>query len=163
MSSFATSLPVDAAIPASVPVLEALSALQTSNALLRFRLRDQLNVRANEIVALEFIARLEALGQPVRAIDVARNLGLTNGASSLIVARMIERGFVTRTENPHDGRGHHLHLTAQVSQQITAAIGPSSADVRTLISGLSPRESRRIVTLLAAVTGSLDRGGLVPA
>jgi DNA-binding MarR family transcriptional regulator len=149
--------------PTAIRVLEALSALQTSEALLRRRMRNRLGLRANEIIALEFIARLESLGQPVRALDIARNLGVTNGASSLIVARMIERGFVSRTENPRDGRGHHLHLTPDALSQMADALGESRHEVRSMLSGLSERESKRIVSLLSAVAGCFDRSGRHPA
>lgn len=162
MSNIATHAEYATHTGASLALLEALSALQTSDALLRRRLRDHLALRASEIAALGFIARLEGLGQPVRAIDVARNLGVTNGASSLIVARMIERGFLTRTENPRDGRGHHLHLTPEATRRMLEAIGEAGDEVRALIAGLSARDSRRLVLLLGAVTSSLDRSAPSP-
>ncbi|MBF4574617.1 MarR family winged helix-turn-helix transcriptional regulator [Frondihabitans sp. VKM Ac-2883] len=153
--------PVAPATP--VALLEAVSALQTADALLRWRLRDLLHLRANEIMALEFLARLNNLDQPVRALDIARALGVTNGASTLIVARLMERGLVTRTENPRDGRGHLLHLTVAAITALDDALGDSRHGIRALLEGLSPRESKRIIMILGELTASLDLGGLQPA
>lgn len=166
MSSIATSLGAsdDEDAPTTpLALLEAMSALQTADSLLRWRLRDRLQLRANEIMALEYLSRLQHLGQPVRALDVARVLGVTNGASSIIVARLMERGFVTRTENPRDGRGHLLRLTPAAVAALLDGVGGSRVDVRRLLAGLSPRESKRIIVLLTAMTASLDLGGILPA
>lgn len=146
-----------------IALLEAMSALQTADAHLRWRLRDRLQLRANEISALEFVARLGRLGQPVRALDIARALGVTSGASTIIVSRMMDRGLLSRTDNPRDGRGHLLYLTPAAKAEFSAALGDSRDDVRALLAGLSPRESKRIITLLSAMTASLDLGGILPA
>lgn len=170
MSSTVTSIDDEArdrqAAPIPPPptaILEAMSALQTADALLRWRLRDRLHVRANEMMAIEFIARHQNLGQSVRALDIARALGVTNGAATGIVARLMERGFVARTDNPFDGRGHHLHLTTLANSALADAIGTSRDGWSTLIAGMTPRESKRMVALLAALTASLDHGGVLPA
>lgn len=152
-----------AAVHVPDALLEAVSALQTADALLRWRLRDALHLRANETMAIEYLARLQRLGQPVRALDLARALGVTGGASTIIVARLMKRGLVTRSINPHDGRGHHLRLTAAATSALAAAIGDSRDELRTLFAGLSPRETKRIIVLLASMTKSLDQGGVVPA
>lgn len=164
MSSLATSRTVDAQPPTPDGpdgVMVALSALQTADALLRWRLRDHLTLRANEILALEYVMRLDRLQQPVRATDVANALGVSRGASSIILARLVERGYLTRTSNPRDGRGHHLHLTEAASRDVAEAVGDSRHEIDALVSGLSARESKRITALLIAITGTLDRGGVV--
>lgn len=165
MSSFVTAVDeyAESAAPSSTALLEAMSALQTADALLRWRLRDQLQVRANEMMAIEFIARLQNLGQPVRALDIARALGVTNGAATGIVARLMGRGFVARTDNPLDGRGHHLHLTARARSALAEAMGTSRYEFSTLVASMTERESKRVVVLLSALTASLDHGGVLPA
>ena len=155
----------DGALPAVTPLalLQAVSAVQTADAQLRYRLRDRLDLQASEIMAVELLERQDAIGQPVRSIDLSRALGVTNGAASMIVARLIERGFVHRTANPLDGRGHHLHLTAAAVEAMAEAIGDSRHELQTLLADLSPREAKRVIVLLTAMTESLDGGGLLPA
>lgn len=143
-------------------ILEAMSALQTADALLRWRVRDRLKLRANEMLALEFLTRLERLGQPVRALDISRALGVTNGATTIIVARLMARGLISRTDNPLDKRGHLLHVTAASTSAFREARGTSGVDLTRLLSGLSARESKRVVVLLTAMTASLDLAGLTP-
>lgn len=144
-------------------LLHAVSAVQTADARLRYRLRDRLDLQASEIMAVELLERLDAIGQPVRSVDLSRALGITNGAASMIVARLIRRGFVHRTANPLDGREHHLHLTTDAVDAMAEAIGDSRHDLQTLLSELSPREAKRVVVLLTAMADSLDGGGLLPA
>ncbi|TAJ46651.1 MAG: MarR family transcriptional regulator [Herbiconiux sp.] len=146
-----------------IELLEAMSGLQTADALLRWRMRDRLQLKANEIVAIEYLARLLNIGQPVRALDLARALGVTNSATSVIVASLMKRGFLTRSDNPRDGRGHLLHLTPEAMTAIADSLGDSRAELRELLAGLSSRESKRVVVLLHAITDSLNHGGLVPA
>jgi DNA-binding MarR family transcriptional regulator len=150
-------------VGALIPLLEAMSALQTADALLRWRLRDRFDLRANEMSALGYLARLENLGQPVRVLDIARVLGVTNGAGTIIVACLIERGLVTRTENPRDGRSKLLHLTPEAATAFADTLGDSRTDLRTFLEGLSLRERKRLAVLLSAITDSLNRSGLAPS
>lgn len=165
MSSLASPFddlePAPASAVTPIELLEAMSDLQTADANLRWRMRDLLQLKANEILAVEYLLRMLGVSQPVRALDLARALGVTSGAASIIVAGLIKRGFLTRSENPRDGRGHHLHLTPEATSAIDATIGDSRDEMRTLLAGLSPRESKRVIVLLNAMTDSLDHGGLV--
>lgn len=164
MSSLAHSLQTGEPTPdddGPATLMAAMSAMQTADALLRWRLRDRLTLRANEIMALEFVMRLDHLREPVRATDVANALGVSRGASTIILARLVERGYLTRTSNPRDGRGHHFHFTEVAAREVAEAVGDPRHEIDALVSGLSPRESRRITALLIAITGTLDRGGVV--
>jgi len=166
VSSLTTSIDrADPDDPPATPIelLEAMSGLQTADALLRWRVRDRLHLKANEVFAIEYLARVLHLGQPVRALDVAHALGVTSSATSVIVAGLMKRGFLTRSGNPRDGRGHLLHLTVEATDAIAVTLGDSRTELRTLLAGLSPRESKRVIVLLNAMTDSLNHGGQLPA
>jgi DNA-binding MarR family transcriptional regulator len=149
--------PAVAVVP--VGVVDAFYLLQNAEALYQSRLRDRLQLGANELGAMRYINRLQTLGQDVRAMDVSRSLGLTSGATSVILAHLVARGYLTRTSNPRDGRGKLLHLTKEATIAVSHTLDDSESDLSRIVSGLSVRDATRVVRLLAAVTSSLERNG----
>lgn len=151
----------DVATIAAVPngVVDAFYLLQNAEALYQTRLRDRLGLRTNELCAMQYIYRLETLGQDVRALDVTRNLGVTSGATSVILSHLVARGYLTRTINPKDGRGKLLHLSEEAASAVSHALDDSRSDLSQIVSGLTLTDSERVVTLLAAVTKALEQRG----
>lgn len=145
--------------PATNGVVDAFYRLQNAEALYQSRLRDRLDLGANELGAMQVISRLATLGCDARALDIARSLGVTSGATSVILAHLVARGYLTRTANPRDGRGKLLHLTDEATTIVSHSLDNSRSDLSRLVSGMSPRESKRVVVLLTAVTSSLDQSG----
>lgn len=43
--------------------------------------------------------------------DIGDHLGVTKAAASQMLDKMVEQGFITRTEDPQDRRGKHITLT----------------------------------------------------
>ncbi|TFD90634.1 MarR family transcriptional regulator [Cryobacterium lactosi] len=146
-------------LPVNNGVVDAFYLLQNAEALYQSRLRDRLQLGANELGAMLVISRLATLGLDARALDISRSLGVTSGATSVILGHLIARGYLTRTANPRDGRGKLLHLTEEATTTVRHSLDDSQSDLSLLVSGLSTRESKRVVVLLTAVTSSLDRSG----
>lgn len=142
-------------------VVEAVYALQDAEALFRARLRSKLGIGASELTTVQFLARLETRSLSARPTDVAAHLGMTGGAASVIVARLVTRGYVVRRTNPLDGRGQHLQLTPAVRRAVAKASGGGRLGVLDGVLGLSDRESRRVVALLSGVTTGY-RDGAAP-
>jgi DNA-binding MarR family transcriptional regulator len=46
-------------------------------------------------------------------VDVAEHLGVTKQAASQLVEQLVQRGYLTRTPDPRDGRSQLLSLTAR--------------------------------------------------
>lgn len=139
-------------------VIDAFYLLQNAEALHQSRLRERLNIGANELGALQFISRLAILGRDVRALDVAHSLGVTSGATSVILSHLVKLGYLTRTANPRDGRGKLLHLSPAATSAVSHTLDDSQSVLSLLVSGMSLREAKRIVVLLTAVTSALDDG-----
>jgi DNA-binding MarR family transcriptional regulator len=156
-------------VPADVPdvagpavpngVVDAFYLLQNAEALYQSRLRDRLQLGANELAAMRYINRLQTLGRDVRAMDVTQSLGVTSGATSVILSHLVERGYLTRTVNPRDGRGKLLHLTEAARIAVSHTLDDDESDLSQLVSGLSIQDSERVVGLLAAVTSVLEQSG----
>lgn len=139
-------------------VLAAIYALQDAEAQFRSRLRTILGLRPSELGAVQFIARRETIGSPAHPTDIARHLGLTTGAASIILNHLAEQGFITRHLNPADGRGQIIRLTETVQDAMRQAAGGGELGALGQILTLSDRESRRVVTLLSNVTSGYADG-----
>ena len=144
----------------SARVLEAISDLQDSEALYRSRLRGILDLGSNELAAAQFLSRRSAHGRMARAVDITKSLGITSSATSVIVTRLVGRGFVSRNADPRDRRGQTLKPTDTLVTALAKAIGKSRAEPEQVLSRMSGREAKRIIMLLGAVSDSLDRGAL---
>lgn len=150
----------DPATPSGA-IIAALYALQDAEALHRCRLRDLFEIGANDLSAIQFIARLENVGRATRPRDITHTLGVTSAATTILLTRLVKRGYVTREPDPDDGRGQLLGLTAEARSKLRDAAGTSQHPLRKKLSTISEREAKRVVALLAAVTLSLDEGALV--
>lgn len=139
-------------------VLAAIYALHDAEALLRSRLRAILGLGPSELIALQFIARHETIQTPPRPMDVARHLGLTSGAASIILRHLADRDFITRHQHPDDGRGQILRLTPTSWEQLRQAAGGDDRAALEQILTLPHRESRWIVALLTTMTSNLTNG-----
>lgn len=147
----------------SSALLAAIYEMQDAEALFRARLRKKLSIGSSELGTLQYLSRLESRGIEARPTDIAANLGVTTSAASIIVNRLVARGYVLRTHHPTDGRGQYLHLTAAAHEAVTAASGRGELGGLTRATHLSERESRRIVTLLASVTTGFTDGASTPS
>jgi DNA-binding MarR family transcriptional regulator len=155
VESLLPAVDLDATSPAG-SVLAALYALQDAEALFRCRMRDFLGVGANEFGALDYVARLGDAGREVRPRDITRTLGITRAATTILLNRLEQRGFLTRNQDPHDGRGQLVELTTMTRGRLAEAYGNSQIGVRDRLSKVTSREAKRIVVLLGAVTASLE-------
>src|SRR3954453_23553669 len=59
---------------------------------------------------------------PVTAAELAGLTGLTTGAITGVVARLLRAGFVAREPDPHDGRKQMLTITALAHERIAGGV-----------------------------------------
>lgn len=144
----------------SSDVIDALHALQSAESQFRGRMRQRLHLGANELLAVQLISRLQRQGLEVRPDDVTAALGVTSAATSIILTRLVDRHFVTRHSNPHDGRRQYLRLTEELNTAMAKAIGKSQVAALDKLAGLTAVESGLVMMLLGSVTDSYDAGAL---
>jgi len=142
----------------SSDLLAAIYEMQDAEALFRARLRKKLSIGSSELGTVQYLSRLETRGIEARPMDVAANLGVTASAASIIINRLVTRGYVTRRLHPTDGRGQQLHLTVAAHEAVDTASGRGQLSALARATHLSDRESRRITVLLASVTTGFTDG-----
>ena len=87
---------------------------------------------------------------PIRLSELNRHVLLSQPALSRMVDRLADRGLVSRTTDPSDGRGVLLALTADgraVQRRIGRRHGRSVA--QSMLAGLTPAELRQLEELCA--------------
>ncbi len=92
----------------------------------------------------------------LRASDMADGLGVAATTASSVIARLVKRGYVARTQNKTDRRAYDLTLTTQ-GRQIAEAI--HSQDIRNMelfLSALSGGDQDNLLDLLGQVAGRVE-------
>jgi DNA-binding MarR family transcriptional regulator len=92
--------------------------------------------------------------EPIRLGELNRHVLLSQPALSRMVERLADRGLVSRTTDPSDGRGVRLALTEEglvVQRRIGRRHGRSVA--RAMFAGLTSQELRQLEELCGKLAG----------
>jgi MarR family transcriptional regulator, lower aerobic nicotinate degradation pathway regulator len=142
-------------IPDRDPAADHLTDLQDALVQISFTLMAVLTeVAADHDLSL---TQLRVLGilrdrDPTMA-DLATFTGLERSTVSGLIDRAAQRGLVTKTADPHDGRSVRVSLTRsarRLAAQIAAAVGDQ---IKPLIAQLSTSEQKRLTALLTKALG----------
>ena len=96
--------------------------------------------------------------EPMRLSELNRHVLLSQPALSRMVDRLADRGLVSRTTDPSDGRGVRLALTAggeAVQRRIGRRHGRSVA--QSMLAGLTPAELRQLEEFCAKLAAATVR------
>jgi len=110
---------------------------------------EEVGLNHTDLMALYYINRAEGSGTPK---SLAEHLGLTTGATAILINRLEKRGYVVRTPHPTDRRGVLLSL-GQAAQdheftELRKRLKQLNAEV---IADLSPQESAIIRAFLTRI------------
>jgi DNA-binding MarR family transcriptional regulator len=84
--------------------------------------------------------------------DISTHLGVTNAASSQLVDRLVQAGYLARREDPVDRRARQITLTDRGQALIEQAIDARRSWMETLTTTLSPERQEAIVQALILLT-----------
>jgi DNA-binding MarR family transcriptional regulator len=90
------------------------------------------------------IARAEACG----VSDVAEFLGVTPAAASQTVDRMVQMGYLERTEDPHDRRVKQITLSERGKEMVKESVQIRMSWFKDLIPFISPEEQASVTVSL---------------
>lgn len=120
----------------------------TAELLWGYRTAQQLGISPTEFATLNLIS----LEEDVTSGDLSRITGLSPAAVTRMVDRLVERGFVTRRQNPADRRQVHLVRTDAWQTEIEATVEPRRQVMRDAMATLSPEGRAAVVDWMAAET-----------
>lgn len=87
---------------------------------------------------------------------LAERMGMTKGAISKLADRLLGKGLIERTENPHDKRAHSLSLTAEGRAQVpvlAALADKNDAEFFGILTKDEREDLNRILKILAERRG----------
>lgn len=84
--------------------------------------------------------------------DISDHLGVTNAATSQMVQRLVEQGFLHRTEDLSDRRVKQLALTDKGRALVSQIIEARHHWLEELTTTLTPEQQANIITVLADLT-----------
>jgi DNA-binding MarR family transcriptional regulator len=93
--------------------------------------------------------------------DVGDDLGVTNGAASQMLDRLVLQGLVTRSEDPHDRRVKQIVLTPEGQRWLQEILQARLGWMEALADRMSPQEQAQVATALRTLivrAGEIDEG-----
>jgi DNA-binding MarR family transcriptional regulator len=83
---------------------------------------------------------------------IGEEMGVTNAAASQAIDRLVQMGFIERTEDPSDRRAKRLALTSKGRAVIEKGINARSKWVEGLTDALTPEQQDSIISALTLLT-----------
>ena len=131
----------------------AIQDEQTQNAFLSNAIAERLDVTSNE---LEVLGTLVARG-PLSAGDLAKRTGLTSGAVTRLIDRLVERGSVRRLADPEDRRRVLVEITPAALRACDPFYGPIAKEGTALLEQRTEKELEVILEYLRISYGFTKR------
>ena len=125
-------------------ILVAIQDEQTQNAFLSNAIAERLGVAPNE---LEVLGTLVVRG-PLSAGEIARRTGLTSGAVTRLIDRLVERGAVRRLPDPQDRRRVLVEMTPAAARACEPFYGPIEKEGVALLEQRTEKELEVILEYL---------------
>jgi DNA-binding MarR family transcriptional regulator len=88
--------------------------------------------------------------------EIGDDLGITGGAASQLIDRLVQQGLVSRTEDPQDRRVKHIDLTDKGLQILHAGRPAPAQWLEDLGALLTPAEREQVI---AAMRLLIDKAG----
>jgi DNA-binding MarR family transcriptional regulator len=106
----------------------------------------------------DVLASLRRAGAPYRLSPTALYLGLmrTSGAMTNRLHRLEHAGLISRVQDPVDGRGLLVQLTARGRRLVDELAPAHMANERAMLAALTPDEQRTLARLLAKLLAALE-------
>ncbi len=125
-------------------IIVAVQDEQTQQTFLSNAIADRLGLTSSE---LEVMGTLVARG-PLSAGDIARRTGLTSGAVTRLIDRLVERGSVHRLADPEDRRRVLVECTPNAKSVCQPFYGPIEKEGTALLEELNEKQLEVILEYL---------------
>jgi DNA-binding MarR family transcriptional regulator len=116
----------------------------------------QHGVNMSQMSALFFLSRRSSCG----VTELGEHLGVSNAAASQLIERLVQLGFLARSEDPQDRRGKHIALTHAGESLLESAVQARLVWTEQLIAALSETEAHQVA---AALQTLIEKDRLISA
>lgn len=140
--------------PDQVEVMERLRDWTDSSVELNLHLAAWMGLPTSDANALGHITWSAEAGRPLSPAQLSRRLGMTSGATSVLLGRLESAGHITRERSTTDLRRVALHPTAEARERTRRFITLSGAEVAATLREADPEELRHVTAFLARMTAA---------
>ncbi|MEV1048712.1 MarR family transcriptional regulator [Streptomyces sp. NPDC049916] len=141
---------------ASARALEALWAYGARQSDLGRAFARHMGMHTTDAAAVTEILRAEERGHPLTPARLAERIGLTSGATSILLNRLEEAGHITRLRERTDRRLVTLRSAPAVHEASRLFSGPLRSRLRETAASFSPQELAVVERFIADICATLD-------
>jgi DNA-binding MarR family transcriptional regulator len=140
------------------PLSSALQRVLLAHTRAQAHLARTLKVSRTDVDALEHL-----MTEPLSAADLARRLGVSQGAVTHLLGRLESRDHARRTVDPGDGRRVAIELTPTGRETVIEHVLPMLRRLDDLAAGLGPTDTAAVASYLDGAAAALEElAGLRP-
>ncbi|WP_432397686.1 MarR family winged helix-turn-helix transcriptional regulator [Pseudarthrobacter sp. L19] len=143
-------------VDAPTAVLQALRGYRSAEVATRRSTRDSMGMGETDLLALRYLLRAQSSGERVGPKDLSRMLGITTASTTSLIDRLVLSGHVRREPHPTDRRSLVIVPTTETDTEVRETLGRMHRRMLEVAEGLTPDESRVIVSFLRKMTEALD-------
>jgi len=141
----------------ALEVLEAVRRHRAAEALMRRRMREDMDMGDTDLAALRWLIHEEREGRAATSASLARTLGITTAATVKVVARLVDGGYISRTRHPTDRRVLLLGTLPAAHERVRRALGAMHERMLRLATSFDPAERAVVVRFLDGLVEIIER------
>ncbi len=140
-------------------LVDAVRSYRNAEGSMRGRSRGSMHLGRTDMTALRLMLRAGQSGRPLTAAALARGLGISTAATTVLVDRLEKSGHAERRRSRTDGRSIEIWPSAAADEEVRSTMGPMHDRMIAVAGSLSQAECRvvrRFLEILAAELSELD-------
>jgi DNA-binding MarR family transcriptional regulator len=110
--------------------------------------------------ALSQIIWAAETGTPLSPVQLSRQIGMTTGATTILLNRLEAAGHIHRTRESTDRRRVTLRPTPASRQRAREFLGLAGTEIANVLHTTPPAELRTVATFLARMSAAADEANL---
>ncbi|MHA7210766.1 MarR family winged helix-turn-helix transcriptional regulator [Arthrobacter sp. MDT1-65] len=132
-------------------LIDAVRRYRNAEIAMRGRSRDSMHLGRSDMTALRLLLQAGRTGRPLSPAVLARELGISTAATTVLVDRLTKSGHAERRPSPADRRGVEIWPTATTDDEVRATMGAMHERMMSVVTALSPEESGTIHRFLGSL------------
>lgn len=146
----------DAAAEQRERIINGFSAYSAAQSELGRQFARHMHMHLTDSAAVVEIIRAEDRGEPLTPARLAERIGLTSGATSILLNRLENAGQITRTRGHADRRLVTLHTAESMHGAADEHFAPLQARLNAVMSRYPPDQLTLIETFVAELRDTID-------
>lgn len=142
--------------PEQTVVMQTLHDWAVSSAELNQHLAAWLSLPSSDANALGHIIWSAEEGRPLSPADLSRRIGMTTGATTVLLHRLERAGHIRRSREHTDRRRVTLRPEAATRERARAFIAAAGTEIAQVILSTPTEELRRVTAFVARLTAASE-------